>query len=190
MNTINYLLGLITHLLPLEESLEDKLITHLISCLTHATLKYDQYDQQQDTNDLTAESRDYSLSGALSMFSSQLSFETNNSKRSKRKQYLLLHKILKLLVHEPFDSPRDKKRSYQNGHNHNHNQSHSHNHSRTSAMRKSISQYDYEELVDDEIIATPRHSSKSSHRNDRFDHDDDDHYTARRDRDRSRQKHH
>ena len=82
LHTVNYIIGIIHDLLPLEDSLENELISQIISCLTQTKVTYHDYENESGVN------------GHVSLL--------NTTNRLKNKQYIILHKLIKDLANKPF----------------------------------------------------------------------------------------
>lgn len=102
--TINYLVEIIHQLLPLEHMLEDKLICHMIECLTHTKLRFehDEYEidenSERDDEEKETEARDESDSASRE---DNIIVIHNSGKKMQTKQFLVLHKLIRELCHDP-----------------------------------------------------------------------------------------
>lgn len=77
------MVGIIHELTPLDESVEDDLITQFISYLTHSRISINESDDD-----------DYGNSAHVSLL--------NTNKRLDRKYFIILKKIIKELIKKPF----------------------------------------------------------------------------------------
>ena len=82
LHTTNYLIGIVGELMPLESSLEDDVISKIISFLTQSRLEFGEYDFESE-------------------FDEKVSL-LNTSNRMKSKRYAILHKLFKELIRKPF----------------------------------------------------------------------------------------
>ena len=82
LHTTNYLIGIISELTPLESTLEDDVISKIISFLTQSRLEFGEYDFESE------------FDGKVSLL--------NTSNRMKSKRYAILHKLFKELIGKPF----------------------------------------------------------------------------------------
>ena len=101
LHTVNYLIEIIHELLPLERTLEDKIICHLIACLTHTKLKYD-HDEYELEETTSQESDDYGKKSARANNTQENIAIHKSSKKMQKKQFLILHKIIREVCQKPF----------------------------------------------------------------------------------------
>lgn len=83
--------------MPIEHSLEDKLISHLIECLTHTKLKYQHEEYEIDENEDEDEERSDQRRRAAESISIH-----SSSKKMQKKQFLILHKIIQAMCRNPY----------------------------------------------------------------------------------------
>lgn len=95
--TISYLIQIIHELLPLEQTLENKLICHLIECLTHAKLRY-----EHDEYEIDEESSNGDNNETFNRQQHKISIH-NSDKKMQKKQFLILHNIIKELCRKPLE---------------------------------------------------------------------------------------